>query len=137
MAVEEIKEMATPIFTEEQLSAMGESVKGGAFYETLKQNSKQIKEAKASALAEDLEFCSKNEIVGLKNQLRLLYNQRSEMLDIFLPNSTTSLKVGEGFNGTKFITEYNTIGLNIRNVSIKLQVALDSYKYLIGKDFVG
>lgn len=109
----------------------------GAFYETLKQNSKQIKEAKASALAEDLEFCSKNEIVNLKNQLRLLYNQRSEMLDTFLPSSTTSLKVGEGFNGTDFIKKYNSIGINIRNISIQLQVALDSYKYLIGKDFIG
>ena len=116
---------------------MGESIKGGAFYEILRQNSKQIREAKASALAEDLEFCAKNEVISLKNQLRVLYNQRSEMLESFLPNSTTSLKVAEGFNGSDFIKQYNNIGLQVRNLSIQLQVALDSYKYLIGKDFIG
>ena len=45
MAEEVVKDL-TPIFTEDQLSAMGESIKGGAFYEILRQNSKQIREAK-------------------------------------------------------------------------------------------
>ena len=48
-----------------------------------------------------------------------------------------SLKVAEGFNGSNFIKQYNNIGLQVRNLSIQLQVALDSYKYLIGKDFIG
>ena len=135
METEEFKD-ATVIFTEEQLSAMGEAVKGGAFYEVLKQNSKQIKETKASALAEDLEFSAKNEIIGLKNQLRLAYNQRTEMLEGFLPSSTTSLEIGKGFNGVDFIKKYNTLGLQIRNISIQLSVALESYKFLIGKEFL-
>ena len=128
-----------PIFSEEQLANLGgsETIQGGKFYETLKQNAKQIKESQATRLAEDLEFALRNVILESKNKLRAMYSAKDCMIDQFLPNQTTSLKIAEGFDANKFATDFTNYNLEIRNLSIRLDAALRAYKELMGKEFKG
>ncbi len=132
-------EVKDAIFTEDQLNELSGTTTevGGLFYETLKQNSKQIKESQAAQLSEDLEFALRNEVVKYKNELRTLFRQKEAMIDAFLPSQTTSLKIAEGFDATKFAADRINYGVLIRDKSIRLTIALNEYKVLIGKDFKG
>lgn len=131
------QEIRDEVFTEEQLNAMSSSsgIEKGLFYNILKQNPKQIKDSQASQLAEDLEFALRNQIINIKNELRTLYRNMDAMIDVFLPSQTTSLKIAEGFNASKFASDRISYAVEIRNKSIILNAALNEYNKLIGKDF--
>jgi hypothetical protein len=114
-------------------NSLDSSVIGGAFIESLKRNNKQIKDSRAASIAEDLEFAYRNLIEQLKRDKRSKERALEDKLDLS-PTNTQSLVLAADFDAVKFASEDISIGIDIRNLDIKLDIARKRYKFLFDKN---
>ena len=103
----------------------------GAFVESLKRSAKDIKQDRAESVAEDLELSMSRTLENTRRDLKKLTRKRSGMLDLS-PQNTISLIMAESFDADGFSDEYLRLGLEIRELEIKLEVAQKSYNHLFG-----
>lgn len=103
----------------------------GAFLATLTRNNKQIRSDRALAISEDAQTLYKRQIEDMQMELKRLTRERSNMLDLS-PTDSTSLKLASDFNAQDFVTKDIEIGVKMRNLVIKLEIAQESYKNLFG-----
>lgn len=101
----------------------------GAFVEALTRKNSQIKTDRAIAIAEDLELIMKREVEDLETQLKRTRRDRESMLDLS-PSNSMSLMVASDFDAKVFTSKYLELGLAIRNLEIRLEIAKNSYNYL-------
>ena len=101
----------------------------GAFVESLKRNNTKIREDRAIAIAEDAELIYKREVEDLEIQIRRLKRERDSMLDLS-PTTADSLVLATDFNSKVFVEKDIQIGIQIRNLEIKLEIARERYTYL-------
>jgi len=101
----------------------------GAFVGSLIRNNKQIKEDRATAIAEDVEILFKREVEDLELQIKKTRRDRESLLDLS-PTNATSLILASDFNSKNFIAKYLELGLTIRNLGIRLEIATEGYNYL-------
>ena len=101
----------------------------GAFVESLTRNNKQIKEDRAVAIAEDVEILFKREVEDLELQIKKTKRDRELMLDLS-PTNATSLILASDFDSKAFIKKDLELGLAIRNLEIRLEIAKQRYNYL-------
>lgn len=130
-----MEKSTTPRFTEEQLEKIGGSIKTGKFFEALTNSHDNIKESQAAAMAGDLEFAAKNEINQFVAGLRNVKRKKEEMISQYVPTTSFELKIPGTLDASKFIKEYNALGLEERNLSIQLSTAIETYEELIGQKF--
>lgn len=103
----------------------------GAFLATLTRNNKQIRADRALAISEDAQTLYKRQIEDMQMELKRLTRERSNMLDLS-PTDSTSLKLASDFNAQDFVTKDIELGVRMRNLVIKLDIAQESYKNLFG-----
>jgi hypothetical protein len=104
----------------------------GLFADLLKRNNTKIREDRAVAIVEDAEMHFKRTIEDMQLDLRRLNRERDNMLDLS-PANADSLVLASDFSGKQFADKDIELGVKIRNVEIKLQVATERYTKLFGK----
>lgn len=103
----------------------------GAFFANLNRNNKAIKKDRAISITEDAQLLYKREIEDMQTDLKRLKRDRVNMLDLS-PSDTNSLKLASDFDAKDFVTKDIEIGVKIRNLEIKLEIATKQYDYLFG-----
>ena len=101
----------------------------GAFAETLQRNNKQIKRDRAAQIIEDAGLLYKRQIEDLEQEIKRLRRDRNAMLDLS-PTNATSLILASDFDAKEFVDKDLEIGVKIRNLEIKLEIAKKRYHYL-------
>lgn len=101
----------------------------GAFVASLKRNNKQIKDDRAIAIAEDAELLFKRQVEDLQTKIKKAKREREAMLDLGGTTTTNIIAVSD-FKAEEFVAKDLEIGLNIRNLEIKLEIASNRYNEL-------
>lgn len=103
----------------------------GAFFDSLKRNNKQIRDDRATAIAEDTELVYKRAIEDLQIQIRKMRREQENMLDLS-PTDARSLVLASDFDCAAYVQQDTELGVKIRNTEIKLEIAQARYNYLFG-----
>lgn len=105
----------------------------GAFVGSLIRTNKDIKNDRATAIAEDAEMTYKRSIEDMEMELKKLKRERENMLDLSPSNKMMIIQAGE-FDSARFTREDQILGKNIRILKIKIEDAKERYEYLFGED---
>lgn len=101
----------------------------GQFFDTLTRSNSKIKKDRAISIAEDVMTLYKREIEDMEIEKKRLIRERANMLDLS-PTDTTSLVLASDFNSKTFIAKDLEIGVKLRNLDIRLDIAKASFKNL-------
>lgn len=104
----------------------------GIFVENLKRTNSKIKADRASAIAEDAELKFKRKIEDLTIERRGIQRKREAMLDMS-PNNTMTIISVDTFDADAFVETDLALGVEIRELDIKIEVLTDRYETLFGK----
>lgn len=110
---------------------MDEKEVSGAFVSSLKRNNKEIRDDRASAIAEDAQMVYRRRIEDLELSIKKLKRERDNMLDLS-PDSAHSLILASNFNCEDFVSKDIDLGIKIRQAEITLDIAKQRYSYLFG-----
>lgn len=110
---------------------MADNLKKGAFVSSLQRNNKQIKDDRATSIAEDAQLSYRREIEDLEMSIKRMRRTQDNMLDMS-PENSQSLILGKDFDAAGFIEMDTKLGLEIRNANIKLEIATERYDFLFG-----
>lgn len=110
---------------------MTEEIKG-AFVASLKRNNKSIKDDRAEAIGEDAEMAFRRSIEDMRVDMKRMVRAQSNMLDMS-PENSYSLMLGKDFDSARFVEEDAKLGLDMRNLEIKLTIAEVRYAELFGE----
>jgi hypothetical protein len=105
----------------------------GAFVASLKRNNKEIRNDRATAIAEDTQLLYKRQIEDLMVSIKKMEREQENMLDLS-PTSSISLMLASDFKSAEYVAKDVELGVKIRNESIKLEIAQKRYKYLFGEE---
>ncbi len=103
----------------------------GAFISSLKRNNKQIREDRATAIAEDTELVYKRTIEDIELSIKKMKRDKENMLDLS-PENAQSLILASDFNSTEYVKKDINLGIKIREAEIELDIAKKRYEYLFG-----
>lgn len=98
----------------------------GKFVESLVRNNKKIRDDRAVAIAEDAQIIYKREVEDLDLQIKRTIRERDQMLDLS-PTNADSLIVAADFDSKAFVAKDLELGLKIRNLEIKRDIAKARY----------
>lgn len=110
--------------TEENVEVMP-----GAFISSLKRNNKQIREDRATSIAEDVQTLYKRTVEDIELKIKKLKRDRDAMLDLS-PTTAQSLVLASDFDAAQFVEKDLKLGVDIRNLEIQLEIAKKQYEYL-------
>lgn len=113
--------------TEKELAEMQ-----GAFVKSLRRNNKQIKDDRALSIAESAHRIFKRTVEDLTDEIKQLTRERDGMLDLG-GNTTTNIISLSDFNAQEYVSKDLEIGVKIRLLEVKLEIATKRYNEL----FVG
>lgn len=108
-----------------------ENVELGAFLGSLKRNNKQIREDRATAIAEDTQLAFRRKVEDLDLSIKKMKREQENMLDLS-PTNSQSLILASDFNSQDYANKDIDLGVKIRNAEITLEIARARYKYLFG-----
>ena len=101
----------------------------GAFISSLKRNNKQIREDRATSIAEDVQTLYKRTVEDIELKIKKLKRDREAMLDLS-PTTAQSLVLASDFDASEFVSKDIKLGTDIRNLEIQLEIAKKQYTYL-------
>lgn len=101
----------------------------GAFVSSLVRNNKKIREDRAIAIAEATQLLYKREVEDLEIQIKAIAREREAALDLS-PTTADSLILATDFDAKGFVTKDIDLGVKIRNLEIKLDIARTRYNKL-------
>lgn len=101
----------------------------GSFVTSLRRNNKQIRDDRALAIAEDAELLFKREVEDITTALKIARRERDAMLDLGGTSVTTIISQSD-FDAKSFVQKDLELGLKIRNLEIKLEIAKNRYNEL-------
>lgn len=110
---------------------MEEKEIGGAFMSSLKRNNKQIRDDRATAIADVAQLKYKRKVEDLEMSIRDMKREQDNMLDLS-PTNAHSLIIASDFDADAYIAKDLELGVKIRNEEIKLEIAKKRYAYLFG-----
>lgn len=96
---------------------------------SLVRNNKKIREDRALAIAETSEMQYKRAIEDMTVRLKQLRRDRDNMLDLS-PTDAQSLVLASDFKAEEFVSKDIAMGVEIRNLEIKLEIAQARYNTL-------
>lgn len=110
-----------------------EALKGkqGAFVGSLTRGNKQIRFDRALVLVEKTEKHYRRTIEDLTDQISSIKMERESMLDLS-PSNAQSLTLAADFDEKDFVAKDIELGVKVRNLEIKIEVATKRYTYLFG-----
>ena len=103
----------------------------GAFIETLKRNNRKIRDDRALAISEDVHLIFRRSVEDIEMKITRLKRERENMLDLS-PDNAMSLVPAKDFDTDAFVRQDISLGIEIRNEEIRLEIAERRYKYLFG-----
>lgn len=101
----------------------------GAFVGSLVRNNKQIRKDRATSIAEDTQTLYNRTVEDIELDIKKLKRERENMLDLS-PTDAMSLKLASDFNSREFVDKDIELGVKIRNLEIRLEIAKSRYKHL-------
>ena len=104
----------------------------GAFIASLKRNNDRIRADRAQAIAEDAQLLYRREIEDMDIQIKRLKRERDSMLDLS-PTTADSLVLAADFDAKAFVQKDVQIGVQLRNLEIRLDIARQRYAVLFGE----
>lgn len=113
------------------MEQLDETTGSGAFYSSLKRNNKQIRDDRATTIAEDTQLVYKREIEDLIMSIKKMKREQENMLDLS-PTNAQSLILASDFDSATYTKKDIELGVKIRNAEITLEIAEKRYKYLFG-----
>ncbi len=108
-----------------------EEIVDGAFFSSLKRNNKQIRDDRATAIAEDTQLLYKRNMEDLELQVKRMRREQDSMLDLS-PTNAQSLVLASDFDSSAYVEKDVDLGVRIRNTEIKLEIARNRYEFLFG-----
>ncbi len=103
-----------------------------AFLNSLLRNNKEIRTDRAREIEVDTKVLFKRTVEDLSLEINRIKRQRNNMLDLS-PTNSHSLRPAADFDAKHFIETDLVLGLKIRNLTIRLNVARKRYQELFGK----
>ncbi len=103
----------------------------GAFKESLYRNNSKIRKDRADSIIEDAQLIYKREIEDLEVQMKKMQREQENMLDLS-PTNAMNLTLASDFESKVYVDKDIELGVKIRNVNIKLDIARKRYAYLFG-----
>jgi hypothetical protein len=116
---------------DKDLPAPLDSNTDGAFFSSLKRNNRQIRDDRATAIAEDTELVYKRKIEDLELNIKKMKREQDNMLDLS-PTNAQSLILASDFISADYVEKDIELGIKIRNTEITLEIARKRYQYLFG-----
>jgi len=107
------------------------AVKGGAFVESLKRNNAKIRADRAEAIGEDVQLIFKRAVEDIQVEIRALERERENMLDMS-PDNTFAIIKADTVDAPEFTKRDLEIGVKLRNLEIKQEIAKERYAHLFG-----
>lgn len=101
----------------------------GAFVASLKRNNRKIREDRAIAISEMAQTIFKREVEDIDLEIKRLKRERENMLDLS-PTDAQSLNLAINFDAKEFCRQDLDLGVKIRNLEIKLEIAKSRFKHL-------
>lgn len=101
----------------------------GEFYASLRRSNSQIKADRALEIDEDAALLYKRTVEDLDAKIVKLNRERRSMLDLS-PSTAGSLIMASDFNAQQFVDKDIEIGVALRNLEIKLEIAKTRYQQL-------
>lgn len=101
----------------------------GAFVDMLKRNNKKIRNDRAIAIGEAAQMIYKRTVEDLEVEIKQVTREREAMMDLS-PASADSLVLAADFDAKAYVAKDLDLGVKIRNLHIKLEVARSRYNYL-------
>lgn len=101
----------------------------GKFFESLRRNNAKIREDRALTISEDAELMFKRTVEDIESELKRKTRDRDNMLDMS-PTSADSLVLASDFDAKSFVEKDLELGIQIRQLKIKLEVAKERYSEL-------
>jgi hypothetical protein len=103
----------------------------GAFISSLKRNNKQIRDDRATAIADVAQLKYKRKVEDLQMSIRDMKREQDNMLDLS-PTNAQSLIIASDFDADAYIGKDLELGVKIRNEEIRLEIATKRYEFLFG-----
>ncbi len=103
----------------------------GAFVASLRRNNKKIRDDRAIVIAEASQVFYKRTVEDLDLEIKQVKREREAMMDLS-PTTADSLVLASDFDAKAFVNKDLDLGIKIRNLEIKLEVARNRYAYLFG-----
>lgn len=117
--------------TDTTLAQAPTDVMKGAFMESLVRNNKKIRDDRAIAIGEAAQMIYKREVEDLALLIKQKSRERDAMMDLS-PTTADSLVLASDFDAKAFVAKDLAIGVEIRNLDIKLEIANKRYTLLFG-----
>lgn len=117
---------------EEEKVETGTDVVNGAFQDSLYRNNAKIRRDRADAIIEDAELIYRREIEDLRVEMKRMERELENMLDLS-PTNATNLILGSDFDAKAFVGKDLDLGLKMRNLGIKIEIAEKRFVFLFGK----
>lgn len=103
----------------------------GTFVSSLRRNYKQIRDDRALKIAKTAQTLFKRKVEDLANNIDDLKMDRDNLLDLNGTSTTTIISASD-FNADEFVEKDLELGLKIRNLEIKYDIAFARYNELFG-----
>lgn len=103
----------------------------GKFQSILMRNNKQLREDRGLLISKNAEKSYRRRVEDLSDALEQLIVDRDQLLDVNPGNTQTIINPSD-FNQDEFVSKHVEIGLKIREIQIKLEVAKKGYEDLFG-----
>lgn len=118
--------------SEQTGSAITDEAPNGAFYNSLIRNNSQIKKDRAAAIHEAAQLIYRRRIEDTELAIKHIKRKREAALDLS-PDNALSLKPANKFSEEEFVNDDIKMGIDLRNLEIKLEIMRERYKYLFGE----
>jgi hypothetical protein len=103
----------------------------GKFAAFLKRNNAKIREDRATAIVDTAQLIYKRSVEDMQVTLKQLRMEQENLLDLS-PTNADSLVLASDFKADVYVAKDIELGLKIRNLEIKLEIAQKRYAYLFG-----
>jgi DNA-binding transcriptional MerR regulator len=103
----------------------------GIFQKMLLRNNKELRDDRGKQIVKAAEKMYRREVEDLNDKLEQLISDRAQLLDVNPGNTQTIINPSD-FDSANFIKSHIALGLSIREIKIKLEVARSGYEELFG-----
>jgi hypothetical protein len=110
-----------------------EEVKKGAFQDSLYRNNAKIRKDRADSIIEDAQLIYKREIEDLDVEMKRMAREQDNMLDLS-PTNAMNLTLASDFNSKDYVGKDLDLGVRMRNLGIKMEIAKKRYSFLFGEE---
>lgn len=115
------------------MSETNEIIGAGAFHDSLNRNSSKIRKDRAQNIYDDTKLVYRRQVEDLQLALTRLKREQDAALDLAPSDILSTVPASKDFDPVVFTDRDLEIGVKIRNLEIKLEIAQARYEFLFGE----